>query len=344
MTDVPFDPALHTGPLTAWLADALGATVTALTAARLAGGHSGGAWRLDAVVDGRPGSFVLKAPGAQTLVYQRDVGREARILAASFRGGAPVPEVVAIDDAGTVVGTPCFVMRLVDGRGPGDEPPAGCHGDGWLRDAGPVVQRRVWDSFHEALAAVHAVPVATVPDASLGPDGLADYFAYWRASLLDIAAPDDVPRHLAALDWLAANLPEGAEEDPALCMADARLGNAIVAGDEVCGLVDFEVAYLGNPAADVGYSLFFDALQRRNTADPLPGFAGADATWAHWERASGRVVSDPRERDYWIAFAAAVLCVTAARAMVQWGMPSGTIEAGPGMIDAWEAAVGLARG
>jgi aminoglycoside phosphotransferase (APT) family kinase protein len=337
LPDTPFDASL----LGDWLGVALGAPVTSLAVTRLAGGHSGGAWRIDAQLQAGARPLVLKAPGADTLVFRRDVAREARILAAGHDAGAPLPAVVAIDGDGDVLGRPCFVMDLVSGRSPGDTPPAGCHGEGWLRDAGPEVQRRVWDSFHDALAAVHAVDAAKVPEVALGPNGVVDYLVYWRSSLLDVAPSAGVPRHLAALDWLAANLPAGADDAPALCMADARLGNAVVAGDEVRALVDFEVAYLGNPAADIGYSVFFDAMQRGYSGDPLPGFPDADTTWARWEHVTGRRASD---RDYWTAFAAAVLCVTAARAMVQWGADPPSIEATPGVLVAWEHAIERAAG
>ena len=59
-------------------------------------------------------------------------------------------------------------------------------------------------------------------------------------------------------DWLAANIPPSADAPPALCMGDARLVNAIVDGAEVAALVDFEVAYVGNPTADIAYSLFLE--------------------------------------------------------------------------------------
>jgi aminoglycoside phosphotransferase (APT) family kinase protein len=340
-SDAPFEAQFEAARLAGWLGAALDAPVASLTATRLAGGHSGGAWRIDVELPGGVRRLVLKAPGTDTLVFGRDVDREARILAAGHEAGAPLPAVVAIDSDGSALGLPCFVMDLVAGRSLGDTPPAGCHGEGWLRDAGPAVQRCVWNSFHDALAAVHAIEPATVPEAALGPNGIVDYVAYWRSSLLDVAPVAAVPRHLAALDWLAANLPADADEAPALCMADARLGNAVVEGDEVRALVDFEVAYLGNPAADIGYSLFFDAMQRGYSGDPLPGFSDPETTWARWEHVTGRRSGD---RPYWTAFAAAVLCVTAARAMVQWGADPSSIEAAPGVLAAWERAVDRAAG
>jgi aminoglycoside phosphotransferase (APT) family kinase protein len=54
-------------------------------------------------------------------------------------------------------------------------------------------------------------------------------------------------------------------------MGDARLVNGVVVGPEVRALVDFEVAYVGNPVADVGYSLFLERTQSGRDDTPLPG-------------------------------------------------------------------------
>ena len=159
---------------------------------------------------------------------------------------------------------------------------------------------------------------------------------YWRNSLLDAAQSTTVPRQLALLDWLGAHTPPGADDGPALCMGDARLVNGLIVGTEVRALVDFEVAYLGHPAADVGYSLFFDGLQRRSAAQPLPGIPPPDETWAAWARATGRAADD---REYWTAFAAMILCVTATRAMLQWGLAAASVEADNPIVSAWEKAV-----
>jgi aminoglycoside phosphotransferase (APT) family kinase protein len=159
---------------------------------------------------------------------------------------------------------------------------------------------------------------------------------YWRASLLDATAGATVPRQLALLDWLRERFPAGADDEPAVCMGDARLVNGLIAGTEVRALVDFEVAYVGHPAADIGYSLFFDDRQRRSAPQPLPGIPTADETWARWSRATGR---DARDRDYWMAFGAMVLCVTATRAMLQWGLADATVETDNPLVTAWEHAV-----
>jgi aminoglycoside phosphotransferase (APT) family kinase protein len=246
-----------------------------------------------------------------------------------------VPAIVAIDDGDEAMGRPCFVMEFVDGRGLVDSPEGSYHGDPWLSGAGPEVQRSLWNGFHDALATLHRIDPATVPDASLGPNGLADVIAYWRESLLDATPFASVPRHLALLDQMWAHLPPGADDDPAVCMGDARMVNCIVEGNQVRALVDFEVAYVGNPAADIAYSLFMDA-QRPPDVAALPGIPTPDETWARWSAATGRRADD---QDYWTAFGAMIVGITATRAMVQWGLAGPDLEASNPFVAAWETSL-----
>lgn len=322
-----------------WLAEVVDPSVSSATITRLAGGHSGGAWRVDAVARSDPPPMVLKAPGEPSVVYRRDACREARILDALSRMGAPVPSVVAVDSGTRATGRPCFVMEYIEGRSVPDSPPAGYHGDSWLRDAGPDAQGAIWNSFYDALAALHRVDATRVPEASHGPRGAVDVLGYWREALLDATPADTVPRQLGLLDWLRDNVPLGADDAPAVCMGDARLANCLIAGTEVRALIDFEVAYVGNPAADIGYSVFFDGLQRANTDQPLSGFPSEDDTWARWSRTTGRTVAG---RDYWTAFGATILSITATRAMIQWGVAERTVELDNPIVSPWEAAVARA--
>jgi aminoglycoside phosphotransferase (APT) family kinase protein len=124
-------------------------------------------------------------------------------------------------------------------------------------------------------------------------------------------------------------------------MGDARLANCLVVGNRVRALVDFEIAYTGNPAADVGYSVFFETLQRRSATRPLPGFPAADDTWARWAEATGRTAGD---RDYWTAFGAMMLSITATRAMIQWGLAGPSLESDNPVVAEWEAIVASAAG
>ncbi|WP_007509101.1 phosphotransferase family protein [Pseudofrankia saprophytica] len=322
--------------IAAWLSESLDPAVSSAVVSKLPGGHSSGVWRVDAVIGGdgvRP--MILKAPGEPSVVYRRDACREARILAAIRGLGGPVPDVLAVD-TGTATGRRCFVMERVAGRGLADSSMAGPHEDAWLRTVDPDARRAIWDSFHDALAALHAVDARQVPDASHGPRGVLDVLDYWRAALLDAAPASSVPRQLSALDWLRDHVPPGADDAPAVCMGDARIANCLIDGNEARALVDFEVAYVGNPAADVAYSIFFDDLHRSGAQQPLDGLPSAAETWDRWSRATGRAVDDPA---YWTAFGVTILCVTATRAMIQWGLADEGIESANPLVARWEACV-----
>ncbi len=319
--------------LRAWLSDALGVPLTHLELELLPQGHANGAWRIVAEADGSSFRMVLKAPRVPSIVHALDPCREACVVDALGRAGAPVPAVVAIDAGTSAVGRPCFVMEWVEGRSVPDAWPNAYH-DGWFLDAGADEQRAVWDSFHDALAAVHGVDLDALATAYDGPRGTVAVLDYWRDALLDLVDPSAAPRHLAVFDWLAANVPPSAAAPPALCMGDARLVNAIVDDSEVAALVDFEVAYVGNPIADIGYSLFLER-SHGHTA-PLPGLPSEQATWARWSAATGRALAD---LDYWMAFAATIIVVTATRASVMWGPPDSFSEDHQGLLPLWESVV-----
>src|SRR5438876_4451851 len=130
--------------LATWMADEVDPSGTAVEVRRLGGGHSSGAWRLDVSRGGAVVPLVLKAPDVPSVVHRRDAVREARILDALGRMGAPVPAIVAVDDGTRAIGRPCFVMEHVDGRSLSDPSPASYHDAPWLRDPVSTAQPAVW--------------------------------------------------------------------------------------------------------------------------------------------------------------------------------------------------------
>ena len=267
-----------------WLRDALGCPVTRVVVEQLPGGYANGAWRLDVTVGDDTRRMVLKAPRTPSVVYRLDPCREARVVAGLGRLGAPVPAVLAVDTGTRVMGRPCFVMDFVDGRSVPDAAPAGYHGPGWFRDAGAGAQRAVWDSFHDALGAVHGIDPTLLADEYDGPSGAVDVLGYWRDALLDVVTAEQAPRQVAMFDWLAANIPPSAEEPPALCMGDARLVNGVVVGSQVRALVDFEVAYVGkipSPTSDTACSS--NGRNAATTTPRLPGVPPEQETWVSLE-------------------------------------------------------------
>lgn len=264
-------------------------------------------------------SLVAKTASEGGSVRRRPDVNEAIFLQALHQADMPVPEVLYIDQDKPMA-TPRFVMRRVEGDTVPDEGITSYVGGGWLAEASPDRQCKVWRSFHQALAAMHSVSVDGLAS-MLAQKSHADNLEFWRESIMDVCS--NAPAQTKAIDWLLQHAPTDVDQFPAICMCDSRLANAIVSNDDIVALVDFELAYVGNPAADIAYSLFTDRVfSDLAGGNRLDGFLDADATWALWESATGRRCHD---RGYWGVHAAMVLCITASR-MINSMVEPGTFE------------------
>ena len=234
--------------LAPWLADTLG--VTARPAVhRYPAGFSNLTYRLDlgdrAVVLRRP------PPGAQAK-GGHDMAREFRILQA-LHGTVPVPEPLALEPTGDVLGVPFFVMAHVPG-------PILRATDAPL-DASTMA--RVADAFVDTLAGLHAVDVGAAGLADLGrPEGYVRRQVEGWTARYAAAATDSVPDVDAALAWMAAHAPP--ESGIALVHNDAKYDNLVLDPGTLADLggpvrvraiLDWELATVGDPLMDLGSTL-----------------------------------------------------------------------------------------
>ena len=110
----------------------------------------------------------------------------------------------------------------------------------------------------------------------------------------------DLPDYDRVRDWLAAHLPDEAE--PAVVHGDAKLDNVVVGPGEtprVAAVLDWEMATVGDPRADLGYLLSFWPEHGGEADHPLAqlvtagaGFPSRDELVAAWEQATGRTAGD----------------------------------------------------
>ncbi|MFE5309600.1 phosphotransferase family protein [Isoptericola sp. NPDC056605] len=173
-----------------------------------------------------------------------DMLREARVVAAVGAAGVPVPVVRAVCDDPAVVGAPFYLMELVEGQVVTDHLPAGFDGRGARAD---LVHAAV-----DALADLHAVPLDG-DVAGLGrPDGYLDRQVRRFAQLWPLNTRRSVPLVETLAERLAATVP--ASDRAAVVHGDYRLGNLMFAAPgRVAAILDWEMATLGDPLADLGY-------------------------------------------------------------------------------------------
>jgi len=222
-----------------------------------------------------------------------DVLREARVLAALVPTPVRVPAVLAVCDDATVIGAPFYLMERVGGEVITQAvPPA--------LDA-PEHRRRIGEELVDALVELHAVDWAAA-----GLEGYGKPTGYLERQLRRFLGlwEHNRTREVQAVErvgaWLAAHRPES----PAATIVhgDFRLGNTMfarTAPPTLTSILDWEMATIGDPLADVGYL----CMMWPQADDPprgmfdltavtrAPGFASREELLARYEAGSGRAMT-----------------------------------------------------
>lgn len=211
----------------------------AVNARRLSGGASLETWTFD-LDDGTPLILRRRPEGSAMRETVLPLASEAALIRAADAAGAPAPSVVHVcgpdDDLGEA-----YVMRRLEGETLGrrivrDEAFAGVR---------PGLARRCG----EVLARIHAVPTEGLPELATSDarGELERYEAIYRQ--LDARRPILE----AAFRWLEAIAPPPPER-PVLVHGDFRNGNLMIHPEGgLVGVLDWELAHLGDPAEDLGW-------------------------------------------------------------------------------------------
>jgi aminoglycoside phosphotransferase (APT) family kinase protein len=219
-----------------------------LTATLVDGGRSNLTYRL---VDAAGHAWVLRRPPFGTVAQSaNDVGREFRVVQALGASSVPVAGAVWLCSDEELIGAPFAVYDWVEGvvLSRPDQVSA-------LSDA---AQRRCTDLVIDQLLALHGVDPAAVGLGTLGrPDGyLARQVGRWQAQWSRVRTRE--MREADRLhDALAARLPP--QTASGVVHGDYRLDNLMFAPDlgTVAAVIDWEMATLGDPLADLGLLLVY---------------------------------------------------------------------------------------
>ncbi len=293
----------HTTDLAEQLGVALGGRVASVR--RL----SGGASRVTSAFDletpsGAVRALILQRVRGTGLTPRPDIQVEANLLRAARGAGVPVADVVA---AGTTDGlNPGW---LVVERLEGEAIPRRI-----LRDEGYATARSaLTDQTARALATIHAIDPTSVPGLP-SADPL-------RHPLEFLDALHEVrPILELGVRWLAHGKPP--ESESVVVHGDFRMGNFLIDGRGLCGVLDWELAHLGDPAEDIGW--LCARAWRFGGPGRVGGFGHLDGFLATYAAAGGRPVHIDQVR-WWEAYATlkwAVICLLQASAHLNGITPS----------------------
>ncbi len=245
-------PGIHLENVTRFFRESVPGGDAPLRFELISGGRSNLTYRVDIGGPGGHSVALRRPPLAHVLPTAHDMRREFRVLAALAESAVPVPRTIALCDDASVNEYPFYVMEYRPGVVLQERIP-----DGYL--TAEVDRARASRALVDTLVALHGVDIAAVGLADFGrPDGYLErqvrrWGVQWEANR---TAP--LPEIDTLLARLARALP--AHSDTTLVHGDFRLGNlALDPADpgRVVAVYDWEMATLGDPLADVGYTLIY---------------------------------------------------------------------------------------
>lgn len=237
-----------------------------------------------------------------------DVVREARIQLALAPLGVRVPKVLSVCEDDSILGVPFYLMEELEGVVISDELPAALDT--------PVQRRRLADELLDGLVQLHAVDWEACGLTIGKPTGYLDRQLGRWASLWEVNAT----RELQPCVELGRRLKDTMPESPpsTVVHGDYRLGNVMISADapaRLVGILDWEMATIGDPLADLGYLVATWCEPQTEphallltTVTGRPGFPTRSELIERYRAQTGR---DTSKLDWYQAFAlwkAAVFC------------------------------------
>lgn len=298
--------ALDVLKVDAWLKTRLPTLTGTPKVTQYSGGASNWTYRLEYPHD----DLVLRRPPSGTKAKSaHDMKREYTVQAALKPVFPYVPEMIAHCDDLSVLGVEFYVMRRIAGVIP--RASLGVKLD-------PPTTRALCENVIDTLVALHQVDPKSCGLESLGKgagyckrqvDGWSDRY--------DKARTWNVPRFTKVIAWLKAHTPL----DVKTCVIhnDFRFDNVVLDPDEptkVIGVLDWEMATLGDPLMDLGSSLAYwvqaddDLIAMRTRRQPthLPGMLTRKEVVARYFEKSGL---PPRDFTFYEVFGLFRLAVIA---------------------------------
>jgi aminoglycoside phosphotransferase (APT) family kinase protein len=293
-------PGLDLERLNAYLSTAA-PELTARSAELIHGGRS----NLTYLVSHPSGDYVLRRPPlGHVLATAHDMGREYRVISALADTDVPVPGAILLCTDPDVLGAPFYLMQRVLGtvyryRKQTD-----------VLDT--EAKRQLILHMLDTLAALHEVDPTKVGLGDLGrPDGfLVRQVRRW-AGQLEKSRSRELPGADELRDRLAATVP--VSQRASVVHGDYRLDNLIVDPDtmRIAAVLDWEMATLGDPLADLGLLLTYWTARSETVTDglgPAAGFPPADELVARYAEQSTVDVSG---LDWYVALGCYKLAVIA---------------------------------
>jgi aminoglycoside phosphotransferase (APT) family kinase protein len=283
---------LNRTALSRWLGEKIDGVERGFTVEQFPGGHSNLTYLLR--IDDR--EYVLRrGPLGPVAAKAHDMAREFRVLQMVHPHFPEAPKVFHLCEDGSVLGGVFFLMERRHGVILRDDipPQLTCISN---------YAKLVSESFIDTLAKLHAINISKTGLSSLGrPEGFLERQVVGWTERWNRAKTEELPQMDRVIRWLVDHRPDS--PGATLVHNDYRLDNVMIrfeSVDEIEAVLDWEMATVGDPLADLGLTLCYwawaDAPQLRCRALPAltsqPGWYTREQFIQRYAEHSGRDLSE----------------------------------------------------
>jgi aminoglycoside phosphotransferase (APT) family kinase protein len=235
--------------------------------------------------------LVLRKPPVGTKAASAHDMKREYLIQSRLQSVYPlVPKMIALCDDQSIMGSDFYVMERVEGEIFRRDIPAG------ITAADISVMA---DSLINGLVQLHAVDSSILKELNKGAGYVQRQVEGWSKRYRN-ALTDDVPAAEKLMAWLAANQPD--DVDSCIIHGDWRIDNVVfdLANARIAGVLDWELATVGDPLMDLGSALAywvdrdderaFASLRRQPSH--LPGMPTREEFLQRYLQLSGRKCAD----------------------------------------------------
>jgi aminoglycoside phosphotransferase (APT) family kinase protein len=235
--------------------------------------------------------LVLRKPPVGTKAASAHDMKREYLIQSRLQSVYPlVPKMIALCDDQSIMGSDFYVMERVEGEIFRRDIPAG------ITAADISVMA---DSLINGLVQLHAVDSSILKELNKGAGYVQRQVEGWSKRYRN-ALTDDVPAAEKLMAWLAANQPD--DVDSCIIHGDWRIDNVVfdLANARIAGVLDWELATVGDPLMDLGSALAywvdrddepaFASLRRQPSH--LPGMPTREEFMQRYLQLSGRKCAD----------------------------------------------------
>lgn len=212
--------------------------------------------------------MLRRKPPGKLLASAHAIDREYQLLEALAGQDFPAPRPLIYCADESVIGTAFYVMSHVKGR---------VMWEPSMPQSNPTERRAVFRTMAQTLARLHSFdPVA------IGLGGFGKGEGYLQRQLrrwsenYHLSATEEIAEMDRLIGWLPDHLPRS--QRSAIIHGDYRLDNLILAPDgaEIRVVLDWELATIGDPFADLVYHLMTWVMPRSDTGAGTGSLQGVD--------------------------------------------------------------------